>query len=161
MCKLDKSLYGLKQAPRAWYSRLSAKLQHLGFQASKADTSLFFFRKGGVIIYFLVYVDDIIVVSSNNSVVEKLLDKLRDDFALKYLGRLHYFLGMEVSYCDGGLVVTQSKYAQDLIQKAGLKDCKPVPTPLSVSDKLVATLVICLIVQPPLGTGVLLEGCNI
>jgi len=45
VCKLDKSLYGLKQAPRAWYSRLSNKLQDLGFQASKANTSLFFFKK--------------------------------------------------------------------------------------------------------------------
>jgi histone deacetylase 1/2 len=31
VCKLDKALYGLKQAPRAWYSRLSTKLQMLGF----------------------------------------------------------------------------------------------------------------------------------
>jgi hypothetical protein len=31
LCKLDKTIYGLKQAPRAWYSRLSDKLQQLGF----------------------------------------------------------------------------------------------------------------------------------
>ena len=42
VCKLDKALYGLKQAPRAWYSRLSFKLQSLGFQPPKSDTSLFF-----------------------------------------------------------------------------------------------------------------------
>jgi histone deacetylase 1/2 len=35
ICRLDKALYGLKQAPRAWYSRLSSKLQSLGFYASK------------------------------------------------------------------------------------------------------------------------------
>jgi histone deacetylase 1/2 len=46
VCKLDKALYGLKQAPRAWYSRLSKKLITLGFQASKANTSLFFYNKG-------------------------------------------------------------------------------------------------------------------
>jgi hypothetical protein len=39
--KLDKALYGLKQAPRAWYSRLSTKIQHLGFHPSKANTSMF------------------------------------------------------------------------------------------------------------------------
>lgn len=64
ICKLDKALYGLKQAPRAWYSRLSTKLISLGFQASKADTSLFFYNKGGVTIFVLIYVDDIIVASS-------------------------------------------------------------------------------------------------
>jgi histone deacetylase 1/2 len=49
VCKLDKALYGLKQAPRAYYSRLSIKLQGLGFKASTADTSLFFFRKGSLL----------------------------------------------------------------------------------------------------------------
>jgi hypothetical protein len=39
-CKLDKALYGLKQAPRAWYSRLSDKLQSIGFHPSQADISL-------------------------------------------------------------------------------------------------------------------------
>jgi hypothetical protein len=34
-CKLDKALYGLKQAPRAWYSRLSDKLQSIGFTPSR------------------------------------------------------------------------------------------------------------------------------
>jgi histone deacetylase 1/2 len=41
ICKLDKALYGLKQAPRAWFARLSGALLELGFQASKADVSLF------------------------------------------------------------------------------------------------------------------------
>ena len=89
VCKLDKSLYELKQAPRAWYSRLSNKLQDLGFQASKADTSLFFIKKDDIIIYFLVYVDDIIVVSSISQAIDALLMDLRDDFALKDLGSLH------------------------------------------------------------------------
>jgi histone deacetylase 1/2 len=57
ICKLDKALYGLKQAPWAWYSRLSTKLQSLGFLASKGDTSLFFYNKGGVHIFMLIYVD--------------------------------------------------------------------------------------------------------
>ncbi|WVZ63086.1 hypothetical protein U9M48_012751 [Paspalum notatum var. saurae] len=117
VCKLDKSLYGLKQAPRAWYSRLSNKLQQLGFHASKADTSLFFFKRD-VVIYFLVYVDDIIVVSSSNQAVDALLTDLANDFALKDLGALHYFLGIEVSSTEGGLLLMQSKYAKELICRA-------------------------------------------
>ncbi|KAK1646409.1 hypothetical protein QYE76_064214 [Lolium multiflorum] len=70
ICKLDKALYGLKQAPRAWYSRLSSKLQCLGFSASKADTSVFFYNKGGVSIFMLIYVDDIVVASSSEEVVD-------------------------------------------------------------------------------------------
>jgi histone deacetylase 1/2 len=51
VCLLQKSLYGLKQSPRAWYSKLSSKLQSLGFVPSQEDTSLFVFNDKRVIIY--------------------------------------------------------------------------------------------------------------
>jgi hypothetical protein len=76
VCKLDKTLYGLKQAPRAWYSRLSAKLCELGFQASKADTSLFYFHHNSISMFVLVYVDDIIVASSDEKATTHLLQHL-------------------------------------------------------------------------------------
>ena len=86
VCKLDKALYSLKQAPRAWYSRLSQKLQDIGFQASKADTSLFFYKKGDITIFLLIYVDDIIVTSSSSDAVDALIQDLKKDFALKDQG---------------------------------------------------------------------------
>ena len=59
LSKLDKAHYRLKQAPHTWFSRLSSKLQELGFTPSKTDTSLFIYNNGGKIIYVLIYVDDI------------------------------------------------------------------------------------------------------
>jgi hypothetical protein len=136
VCKLDKALYGLKQAPRAWYSRLGSKLQTLGFLASKADTSLFFYNKGGVSMFMLIYVDDIIVVSSSDKAVDALLHDLGLDFALKDLGELHYFLGIEVKKVHDGIVLSQEKYANDLLSRVNMKLCKSVTTPLSLSEKL-------------------------
>lgn len=109
LCKLDKALYGLKQAPRAWYSRLSSKLIQFGFVASKGDTSLFIYRRHGVSIYLLIYVDDIIVASSSDQAVKALLKDLRHDFALKNLGTLYYFLGIEGNKLKDGNLLTQSK----------------------------------------------------
>ena len=94
LCHLVKALYGLKQAPRAWYSRLSQKLQALGFLPSKSDTSLFIYNKSNTSIFVLIYVDDIIVTSSSNEAVSGLLKDLSAEFALKDLGDLHYFLGI-------------------------------------------------------------------
>jgi hypothetical protein len=138
ICKLDKVLYGLKQAPRIWYSRLSKKLVDLGFHSSKADTSLFFYSKNGITMFMPVYVDDIIVVSSHNDVVQRLLQDLKQDIALKDLGNLTYFLGIEVTQVSGGLysVKRSMKYASELLKKVGMFDCKPVNTPMSTSEKL-------------------------
>nr|AAT85031.1 putative polyprotein [Oryza sativa Japonica Group]ABF96679.1 retrotransposon protein, putative, Ty1-copia subclass [Oryza sativa Japonica Group] len=138
VCKLDKALYGLKQAPRAWYSRLSGKLHDLGFKGSKADTSLFFYNKGSLTIFLLIYVDDIIVVSSRKEAVSALLQDLQKEFALKDLGDLHYFLGIEVTKIPGGILMSQEKYASDLLKRVNMSDCKSVATPLSASEKLIA-----------------------
>lgn len=115
VCKLNKALYGLKQAPRAWYSTLSDKLQQLGFTPSKADTSLFFYNKGKVKMFVLIYVDDIIVASSSVDTTSALLRDLERDFALKDLGDLHYFLGIEVKRKQGELLLTQERYATDIL----------------------------------------------
>jgi histone deacetylase 1/2 len=135
VCKFDKELYGLRHAPRAWYSRLSSKLQSLGFLASKGDTSLFFYNKRGVSIYMLIYVDDIVVVSSSEKAVDALLRDLGMDFSLKDLGELHYFLGIEVKKVHDGIILSQEKYAHDLLHRVN-NMCKMVDTPLSVTEKL-------------------------
>ena len=138
VCKLDKALYGLKQAPRAWYSRLSTKLASLGFTPSKADTSLFYYHKGAVTMYILIYVDDIIVASSVQEATTSLLQDLRKEFALKDLGDLHFFLGIEVKKIDNGILLTQEKYAKEVLQRANMMECKPVSSPLSTSKMLSA-----------------------
>jgi histone deacetylase 1/2 len=139
ICKLDKALYGLKQAPRAWYSRLSTKLCDLGFVPSKTDTSLFLFNKEGITIFLLIYVDDIIVTSSSDYAISALLQDLNKNFAIKDLGDLHYFVGIEVTKRRNGLLLTQEKYAKDLIQRVGMQGCKSTPTPLSSIEQLSLT----------------------
>ena len=136
LCKLDKALYGLKQAPQAWYSRFCHKLQSLGFAPSKADTSLFFYRKGEHVIYMLVYVDDIIVASSSQEIVNALLRDLHAEFAIKDLGDLHYFLGIQVQQKKGELLMSQERYAIDILKRVNMQLCKPVHTPLSTTEKL-------------------------
>jgi hypothetical protein len=122
LCKLEKSLYGLKQAPRAWFSRLSTTLIQLGFIPSKADVSLFIFNREGIHMYILVYVDDIIIVSSSSSATERLLRQLHREFAVKDLGNLNYFLGIEVHHTSNGLLLTQHKYITDLLLRTNMED---------------------------------------
>jgi hypothetical protein len=103
---------------------------------SMADTSLFIYNKVGIIIYLLVYVDDIVVTSFSQDAVMALLQDLRSDFALNDLGELHYFLGIQVTkHCDG-LLLTQEKYATEVLQCASMQKCKAIKTPLATSSRL-------------------------
>jgi len=139
VCKLDKALYGLKQAPRAWYARLYGKLQALGFKSSKADTSLFYYSRGQYVMFVLVYVDDIIVASSSQSATNALLKDLEKEFALKDLGDLHYFLGIVVKRNSDGLILSQGKYAEDIVKRTNMHNSKPINTPMSGTEKLSST----------------------
>ncbi|XP_071683320.1 uncharacterized protein [Lolium perenne] len=74
--------------------------------------------------------------SSSDQAIVALVKDLNKDFAIKDLGDLHYFLGIEVKKIQNRLLLTQEKYAMDILDKVGMRDCKPSPTPLSSSDSL-------------------------
>lgn len=64
------------------------------------------------------------------------LKSLEADFALKDLGDLHYFLGMEVKRTKDSLLINQERYATDLLKRVAMQNSKPVNTPLSSSEKI-------------------------
>jgi histone deacetylase 1/2 len=134
LCRLDKSLYGLKQAPRTWHARLGAALRAFGFVPSIADSSLFLLQRPEVTIYLLVYVDDIILISLSATADARIMTALGADFAIKDLGKLHYFLGLEVTHHPEGLDFTQKKYSMDLLRRAGMLNCSTISTPSSSTD---------------------------
>jgi histone deacetylase 1/2 len=89
--------------------------------------------------FVFIYVDDIIVTSSSDQAILVLLHQLGKNFALKDLGDLHYFLGIEVTRSAEGLVLTQAKYATDLLARVHMNGCTTTPTPLSTINTLSLT----------------------
>jgi histone deacetylase 1/2 len=85
-----------------------------------------------------VYVDDIIVASSSLEATKALLSDLQKEFTLKDLGDLHYFLGIEVKKIKDSLILTQQRYASDILARSGMSRCKAIDTPLSTTEKLSA-----------------------
>ncbi|CAL2228782.1 unnamed protein product [Prunus armeniaca] len=136
VCRLRKSLYGLKQSPRAWFSHFSEFLIHSSFTASKADPSLFIFHKDYNFLFLLIYVDDIIVTGNALSQVNALLQSLNRQFAMKDLGDLHYFLGIEVQRTPDMLCLNQAKYSADLLKMATLHEANPCLTPVATGSQL-------------------------
>ncbi|XP_070035652.1 uncharacterized protein [Nicotiana tomentosiformis] len=119
VCLLKKAIYGLHQAPRAWYMELRSYLLSSGFNNAHSDTSLFTYHCGN---------------SQYN--VQSIISKLASLFSLKDLGSLHYFLGVEVTPYNGGLILTQHKYIFDILERHNMLDAKGVSTPLSSSSAL-------------------------
>jgi histone deacetylase 1/2 len=137
VCKLHKSLYGLKQAPRAWYDRLTQALLQMGFVKSKCDPSLLVRSHKGQYTYVLIYVDDILVTGSAPQLIQDVISKLNVSFALKQLGEVDYFLGIEVHHMpSGALLLNQAKYIRDLLCKAKMENFKPIGSPMMSSCKL-------------------------
>nr|XP_020201552.1 uncharacterized mitochondrial protein AtMg00810-like [Aegilops tauschii subsp. strangulata] len=138
VCLLSRSLYGLKQAPRAWYQWIAGFLQTLGFSVTHSDASLFVYQHGDTTAYLLLYVDDIILTPSSATLLQQITLRLHDEFAIKDLGALHYFLGIEVVRRPDGFFLHQQKYAHELLERAGMLNCHPVATPIDTKAKVSA-----------------------
>ncbi|CAN1192604.1 Retrovirus-related Pol polyprotein from transposon TNT 1-94 [Linum perenne] len=136
VCKLLKSLYGLKQASRRWFVKLTTALKSEGFHQSNSDHSLFIYTTDRDMIVLLVYVDDIILAGSNEGLIEKIKSRLHTHFKIKDLGKLKYFLGLEVARSREGINVCQRKYCLELIEESGMLHKKPSKIPCDYKLKL-------------------------
>ena len=106
---------------------------------------MFVLCTGSHILILLLYVDDIILTGSSTTLLHSFISTLSNQFAMKDLGDLHYFLGLQVTRTPAGIFLSQQKYVADLLHKFHLHTTKPVTTPsvawttLSLTDgKLLA-----------------------
>jgi Reverse transcriptase (RNA-dependent DNA polymerase) len=81
-------------------------------------------------IIILVYVDDIIFTGNNNKEIEIVKQYLKNEFDIKDLGKLSYFLGIEIAYSTKGLFLSQRKYVLDLLKETEKLGAKPANTPM-------------------------------
>nr|GFA25699.1 hypothetical protein [Tanacetum cinerariifolium] len=104
--KLKKALYGLKQASHAWYVMLSSFLLSQDFSKGSVDPTLFIRRNG----------------------TELLL--------MSMMGKISFFLGLQISQSPRGIFISQSKYALESLKKYGFASYDPVDTPMVEKSKL-------------------------
>lgn len=89
-------MYGLKLSPRQWHQKLTTTLIENGFCQSKNDYSLYTKKVNNVFLAILVYVDDIVITWNNDIEINKFKAFLSSKFLIKDLGKLKYFLGIEI-----------------------------------------------------------------
>ena len=126
VCKLEKALYGLKQSPRAWFGRFCSAMNKYGYTQSDSDHTLFYRKRHEKIAVLIIYVDDMIITGDDQDEIDRLEKRLSEEFEMKDLGGLKYFLGIEVARTKEGISLSQRKYVLDLLTETGMLDCKPV-----------------------------------
>nr|GEU48174.1 hypothetical protein [Tanacetum cinerariifolium] len=104
--KLKKALYGLKQAPHAWYDMLSSFLISQDFSKGSVDPTLFIRRNGN------------------------------DLLQMPMMGKISFFLGLQISQSPRGIFINQSKYALESLKKYVFEYCDTVDTPMVEKSKL-------------------------
>jgi hypothetical protein len=57
-------------------------------------------------------------------------------FEMSMMGELKYFLGFQVKQLQEGTFISQTKYIQDILNKFGMKDAKPIKTPMGTNGHL-------------------------
>lgn len=134
--KLIKALYGLRQAPRAWYAKLNSCLENLGFTKCPYEHAVYTRKEGGETLIIAVYVDDLLVTGSDKALIKRFVEQMSSNFEMSNLGRLSYYLGIEVKQLEGYIELKQTGYARKILEKAGMNDCNPTKYPMDPKELL-------------------------
>ncbi|GJT73644.1 retrovirus-related pol polyprotein from transposon TNT 1-94 [Tanacetum coccineum] len=134
--KLKKALYGLKQAPKAWYDRLKAFLIKHEYNMRMVDNTLFTKKKSSNLIIVQIYVDDIIFGLTCQEMCYDFAKIMHDEFEMSMMGKLNFFIGLQIKQMKDGIFFNQSKYIKEMLKKFGLEDSKPMKTLVSSDTKL-------------------------
>jgi hypothetical protein len=132
VCRLKKSLYGLKQASRNWNQEIDAWLQSFGLKPSGVDPCVYVMvSDSGGILVVLIYVDDLVITGNSRELIDEFKSAISESFKVKDLGALRWILGMEVRRDEENKTIEllQTAYIDRVLERFGMKDCKPVGTP--------------------------------
>nr|GEY15758.1 retrovirus-related Pol polyprotein from transposon TNT 1-94 [Tanacetum cinerariifolium] len=134
--KLKKALDGLKQAPRAWYDMLSSFMLSQDFSKGSVDPTLFIRKNGNDLLLLQIYVDDIIFAAPTIELCDLFANLMWSKFKMSMMGKISFFLGLQISQSPRGIFINQSKYALESLKKYGFESCDPVDTLMVEKSKL-------------------------
>nr|GEZ83545.1 hypothetical protein [Tanacetum cinerariifolium] len=139
--KMEKTLYRLHQAPRAWYETLSTYVLDNGFYRGQIDKTLFIKRHKDDIMLVQVYVDDIIFGSTKKELSTEFEKLMHDKFQMSSMGKLSFFLGLQIKHKSDGIFISQDKYVAEVLKKFDFVNVK------TATSKPEITFIVCACVR--------------
>ncbi|GKA78709.1 retrovirus-related pol polyprotein from transposon TNT 1-94 [Tanacetum coccineum] len=124
VCRLVKSLYGLKQAPKKWHQKFDHTMLESGFKINECDKCVYVKDTSAGYVILCLYVDDMLIVGSN----DKIIRSTKDD-----MGLADVILGMKIIRTQNGLVLSQVRYVDKIINTHNAGDFDQARTPIDNS----------------------------
>lgn len=91
--------------------------------------------KGEILIVSL-YVDDLVYTGNNENMMNEFRDSVKKEFSMTGLGRMKYYLSIEVIQCDEGIYIGHRKYAMEILKQFDMINCKCVKVRIVPGCKL-------------------------
>ncbi|GKC12075.1 retrovirus-related pol polyprotein from transposon TNT 1-94, partial [Tanacetum coccineum] len=123
-------------ALRAWYDMLSSFLISNDFSKGSVDPTMFIRREGKELLLVQIYVDDIIFAASTPELCDLFAKIMCSKLKMSMMGKISFFLGLQISQSPRGIFIKQSKYALESLKKYGFESCDPVDTLMVEKSKL-------------------------
>ncbi|XP_031248562.1 uncharacterized protein LOC116106349 [Pistacia vera] len=83
-----------------------------------------------------LYVDDIIFTRNDELMFAKFKKSMMFEFDMTNLGRMRYFLGIEVMQRLDGIFISQKKYAKEVLERFSMDKANPIHNPMVLGFKL-------------------------
>lgn len=96
------------------------------------------YKRGDSNSYLLVgvYVDDLIITGTDVQFISEFKHQMQQLFKMSDLGHLSYYLGIEVTQSDGQITLCQRRYAEKILETAGMSNCNSCRVPMECRLKV-------------------------
>jgi len=126
----------LKQSPREWYYRLVEYLGPFVFVITAWDPCVLVHESGNL--FLAIYVDDITLFGATGELKEQIINVLKTEFKVNDMGELNWLLGIQITFTDDGITLSQTTFIDKILNRFSMQDCKLVSTPLDPNHRLKA-----------------------
>jgi hypothetical protein len=110
--------------------KLDKTLKEIGFKRCKQEQAVYTVKKGRLSLIVAVYVDDLFVTGSHEKVIAEFKAEMKKVFDMSDLGRLSYYLGIEVEQNASGITITQGSYVKKILNLTGMSSCNSASWPM-------------------------------
>ena len=135
--RLKKSLYGLKQSGKNWNDYIHQFFVDSNFIRSDSDPCLYYKTDDMGFVTIVLWVDDIVLAATSLDYLNQIKQLLKDKFKMKDLGPINNFLGIQFLQTEGGIVMEQSVYLKNVLDKFDMSNAKPRSTPCELKPSVV------------------------